>query len=501
MFQSMEMIKSTGCNTTATPTANSTSNTIAPITCHRGVNTKAPDLIVENFDVQISFDDKAVNTPKEHRDSAVNTSSTREMQLSMSRVECVDVAGEEAQPATPKRPLTMQEQIIQRGASQATAFLGSTSSCDSLSPTSPCAQPSLLENELATKTVTETVYSSPASSSQVWSSESGGSSTGGSATQSEIVTSSSSGGKTFSSDEGWQQMSDDVNSSSAGGFSRSTITRTITTSGSAGGGFSSRGGWQQIPSDLDSRDGSGISRSSITKTVTTDSSFGSSGGSAETKVTRTITTSGSAGGGFSRSEETSVPGSGSSRGLALDKGYSKGSAVSKGLQGGSSYMERFGFAAKVTDLSSVGEGVSAQNSESSSLEAGEESSGASVEVHEGTASLLTSITEPSLQSGQVVLVGGGSQQQNSSQNFSSSTTGSLQDMSTGRQELASDSVVVKRLSSGGRLSRHRHSDGGRISLDAQGVFSGHRTGSVEDFMPDDMRRLMNIEMVGSGSKS
>ena len=164
-------------------------------------------------------------------------------------------------------------------------------------------------------------------------------------------------------------------------------------------------------------------------------------------------------------------------------------------------MERFGFAAKVTDLSSVGEGVSAQNSESSSLEAGEESSGASVEVHEGTASLLTSITEPSLQSGQVVLVGGGSQQQNSSQNFSSSTTGSLQDMSTGRQELASESVVVKRLSSGGRLSRHRHSDGGRISLDAQGVFSGHRTGSVEDFMPDDMRRLMNIEMVGSGSKS
>ena len=528
MFQDMDLIKSTGSNTTPTPTTNSSSNTAAPLTSHRGVNTKAPELIVENFDIQISFDDKAVNTPKELRDTGVNTSSSaKEMQLSMSRVECVDVAGEAVspsdmvQPAAPRRPLTMQEQIIQRGASQATAFLGSTSSCDSLSPTSLVGQPSLLENGSATKTVIEKVYTSPSSSRQVWSSQQGRSSGGGSAVQSEIISSSSRGEKLFSSDGGQQLTSDNVSSSDGGVFSQSTITKTITTSGGGGGvggGFSSGGGGQQMSSDLDSSDGGGFSRSTVTKTVITGGgSYGSGGGgSRETKVTRTVTTSGSAGtGDFSRSEVTSAPARGPSHEMAVDESYShsKGSAVRGAPQGGSSYMERFGYSSKVTDLSSIGEGVSSQNSESSSLaEAGEELSGASVEVREGVASLLPSMSEPSLQSGQVLLVGGGSREQNSSQNFSSfsssssssvspSTTGSLQDMSTGKQGLVSESGVVKRLSSGGRLSKHRHSDGGRISLDVQGVFSGRRVGSVEDFMPDDMRRLMNIEMMGSGSKS
>ena len=54
-----------------------------------------------------------------------------------------------------------------------------------------------------------------------------------------------------------------------------------------------------------------------------------------------------------------------------------------------------------------------------------------------------------------------------------------------------------------RLTRHRHSDGGRISQELlqnmQGAFSGRRTGSVEDFMPDDMRRLMNIDTASSSS--
>ena len=528
MFQDMDLIKSTGSNTTPITTTNSSSNTVAPLTSHRGVNTKAPELIVENFDVQISFDDKAVNTPKELRDTGVNTSSSaKEMQLSMSRVECVDVAGEAAspsdmvQPAAPRRPLTMQEQIIQRGASQATAFLGSTSSCDSLSPTSPLGQPSLLENGSATEMVMEKVYSSPSSSQQVWSSQLGRSSGGGSATQSEIVSSSSRGEKLFSGDGGRQLTSDDASSGDGGVLSQSTITKTITTSGGGGGvggGFSSGGGWQRMSGDLDSSDGGGFSRSTVTKTVITGGgSYGSGGGgSRETKVTRTVTTSGSAGSGdFSRSEVTSAPARGPSHQMAVDEGYShsKGSAVRGAPQGGSSYMERFGYSSKVTDLSSIGESVSSQNSESSSLaEAGKESSGASVEVQEGVASLLPSVSEPSLQSGQVLLVGGGSREQNSSQNFSSfssssssslspSATGSLQDMSTGKQGLVSESGVVKRLSSGGRLSRHRHSDGGRISLDAQGVFSGRRVGSVEDFMPDDMRRLMNIEMMGSGSKS
>ncbi|XP_070194306.1 serine-rich adhesin for platelets-like isoform X4 [Littorina saxatilis] len=537
VFQSTDQLRSMGSNTIPSPTANSSSNTITPVTNHRGVNTKAPDLVMENFDLNIAFDQKASNTPREFRDISVNTSS-RDSQLSLSKVECVDVAGEqvEGQPESPKRPLSMQEQILQRGASQASAFLGSTSSSGSPSPTSPGGKSALQDDASMSRTVTETVYTSPVTSRQVWSSQSGsgsgsGSSGGGSSFQTQVIRSSSGGG-------GGLLTSLDSDSSGGGGgggggFSRSTVTRTITSRGGSGGNFSSEGG-QLLSGDFDTGDTSGgVSRSTVTKTITSRSGGLGSGGvvgggrTGETKITKTVTTSGGEGtktvttsGGEGGSSTTTKLMTGPAFDEIDDEYTARKRAEMRGdLSGGSSYLERFGLG-NMSHLGTVTtetfDTVTSETPQSHSLETdgGEEVSSTSLEVREGTASLQSAAVEPT-PSGRVVMMGGrggtevvmgggGGTDQVDSNSFSSTSSSSL--LSSGQPDVVTETVVVKRSAPAtSRPLKHRHSDGGRYSRDlameVQGAFSGRRVGSVEDFMPDDMRRLMNIEATGSGGKS
>ncbi|XP_076440255.1 uncharacterized protein LOC143279864 isoform X4 [Babylonia areolata] len=636
-FQKLQMIKTIGVNTTPTPTNNRSSNTLSPVTMTRGVNTKAAELITENFDIDISFNDKAINTPKQFQDTGVNT-HPREQQLSFTKVESVDVAGEEV-VLSPQRPLTMQEHIIQRGANQASAFIGSTSSSGSLSPTSPRRLP---VNESVTRTMRETVYPSPGAIHQTWTSDS-------SSQQSDL----------FQFEGG--QVSESAGVEGSGGYSRSTVTRTITTTntgtrgvGDLESGSSSRSGGSYrstitrtisgtdegdriITSDNGGQSGNvvstfttsernagggfssslgggeGMQRSTYTKTFISTAGFGAGASSTEggsqgnsitktisggdtlsglgsesersdmvqgSTVTRTITTSGytrrgvgsddldtAIDAGDGRRQESKVMETystgdsgdlfssiggrkrtgittkkiviqrtgASSRGHSNLSSGSSSSFTSKTIpSGGTSYLERFGFAKTsnlsagsnlqtqiVTDQSAVAgsgqsESVSGMSSEAGSVQTqvsgssfssqGTEggSYGTEVEVVQGTAVLQSSGSEPSLQGGQVTLVGGMSVEQGGSQKVAVSS-GSLQDMSSGVQSMVTESVVVKRSSSGSKLSKNRHSDGARLSrelgLDVQGAFSGRRVGSVEDFMPDDMRRLMNIEVTGSKSKS
>ena len=767
VFQSLQVIRNTGSNTIPTRTANSSCNTIPATTVHRGVNTKAPELVTENFDLDISFDNKTMNTSKEYRDTPVNTSA-RELRLSLTQVECVDVPGEDVEGADValRRPLTMQEHIIQRGADQASAFLGGTSSSGSLSSQGSASQ---MEDATVTRTVKETVYTSPSSSHIVWGQ---GSEVRGTGQNQVDIVRSSSGGRVSGGDD-LTAVSGQLGGG-GGGYSRSTVTRTITTSGGTGGRLVDDGGQSstvtrrtiisgggaggrlgdddghsstitkrtittasggvgsRFDTNMDSSDrtttttvintghvgsqfaadvgggiqdgtvtktiitsgdarggiigGSGthetrtsrmvtsggtmeagfagdsggdssqgssvtrtvitsggtggqfvggsnsstqefqtsrvvstggamdagfaghfggdasqgstvtrtvitsgggrggssgdasfdaggrnVHRSMVTRTITTgggevrsgfggdeaDATFdedgrkihrttvtktftsrggvggrfgsdasdatldGGSGGIQRSTVTRTVTTSGGGGGvemigessgsesvvkqavmvrgrvdsSPSRSEVTVMPTLKPSRGLLVEEGYSdgKGIVVHGGLKGGSSYMERFGFGK--TSKVSTGDKVMTQTVESSSLAGQGNTSG--VEVVEGTAVLRSSITEPSVQGGQVRLVETSCQQ--------TSASGSLPDMSSGGEGGATQSTVVKRISSSGRLTKHRHSDGARLSrdlaLEMKGGFSGRRVGSVEDFMPDNMRRFMNINTTGSASSS
>ena len=144
VFHDMKAVIHTGANTTRVDTTTSSSNTTTPTINHTGVNTT----VLENT--------QTPSTPKTSADKAVNTPD-KSAQLSMSKVEYVEVAAE-----APKRPLTRQEQIIQRGANQAFAFLGSTSSSGSLSPTSPKGLFSIPGEESVTESEARLTHSSPA---------------------------------------------------------------------------------------------------------------------------------------------------------------------------------------------------------------------------------------------------------------------------------------------------------------------------------------------------
>ncbi|KAL8598573.1 hypothetical protein ACOMHN_051361 [Nucella lapillus] len=136
MFEKMAAIVSTGSNTVTTPVTNASTNAPTLTTAEKGIHITPTDLLLTQ-DKATSPDCASQN--KVLCDKGANTSS-RESVLCMSKVECVEILGEDVQsPKTsPKRPLTMQEHILKKGADQAFAFLGSTSSSGSLSPTSTC---------------------------------------------------------------------------------------------------------------------------------------------------------------------------------------------------------------------------------------------------------------------------------------------------------------------------------------------------------------------------
>ncbi|KAL8581423.1 hypothetical protein ACOMHN_004308 [Nucella lapillus] len=273
VFHSLQMIKTIGVNTTPTPTAHRASNTLTVPTASRSVNTKAPQLSVENFDVDISFADKGVNTSRRFADTGVNT-NTRELRLAVTKVESIDVAGEEVEgeggaAPSPKRPLTMQEHILQRGASQASAFLGSTSSSGSLSPTSP-----LTEDASVSRTVRETVHTSPASFRHVWTGQ-------GYPQQPHDAL---SGGESGVTDGGVGGV----------GYSRSTVTETTTTSTGGEGDRITADGRSFGDAGYSGGGGGGSYKSTITRTVSggNDGDMTTAGGGNRSTITRTVTSGG-----------------------------------------------------------------------------------------------------------------------------------------------------------------------------------------------------------------
>lgn len=534
-------------NTIPTPTANTASNTLSTSTSTVGINTKSSELVNENFDFEITFKDGSTNTVPELADQGMNTLVTKQVSdIDMRKVESTVAAvgdgsvGEVAVSKTEsvyKRPLTLQEQIIQRGATQASAFLGASSS-EALSATSPTSQDSSTENSF-TETVIETMYTTIGShtakerqpeeaasakavnysvglsysdflegrqakhSSGLLSSPADWTAKGllsssetdegvrrltshTARSESEEVTSSqetdSFEGQSSSRVQG-QTLLSPHSQSSSGNYKEK---QTVTVSDLGGGGqMTSR---QVTVISRSSRGGVGVGGSAGSG----EGGAGSGGGGASSGGG---VGAGSAGGGGAGSGggggAVSAGGGGAGSAGGVGAGGSGGGSGSTAVNGGGvSYLERFGYI-KTSGQSGQSGGSNVYSSNSSGILAS--SSLKSSVGEDGSMELKVTdapLSRSSLQSSVL-----GIQEHNDSSNSSLGLreSGEL----SGKEEAITETVVIKRPSTGSKMLKSRYSDGARFSqdllLESKGMFSGHRVGSVEDFMPDDIRRLMNIE--------
>ncbi|KAK7483501.1 hypothetical protein BaRGS_00025300, partial [Batillaria attramentaria] len=481
VFQGMDQIKNVGSNTIPISTANAGIMTIPNRTSNIGVNTKSPNLVMENFDLQISFDDKGVNTPKQFRDTSVNTSE-RELQLSMSRVECVDVAASEStmEEKVQAQPLTLQEQILQRGSKQASAFISSTSSSGSLSPTSPKGRSSLMDSSSSGRTIEETTtYTTSGGPGITFDSK-------------RDQLDGSAGGKSYLQSEVfsiiWWLWFGCWPAVVHGRLGCQECFRHLVALALELASSCPRVVWE-VWVALRGRQKSPQGPSLVVQALVISAvAVATWKDSAFTK---------SSGGGTVSKTSSDMSGS----------DFTKTSSDMSGAgQGGGDFSRTSWDLSKIgadlpTDMQDTDESVTrsfTQTSESSVKGSGLSDSGMAVD--EGVASLMSTDAASSLMGGQAVLVGG---REGSTQIVEKSSSSSVRGGSPGRKEIITE-TVVKRSSPGSRLTKHRHSDGKitrDIALDLKGAYSGRRVGSVEDFMPDDMRRLMNIETIGSGAGS
>ncbi|XP_025109969.1 uncharacterized protein LOC112573633 isoform X4 [Pomacea canaliculata] len=545
VFHNLGQMKHASNNTIPTPTANTASNTLSTSTSTVGINTKSSELVTENFDFEITFKDGSTNTVPELADQGMNTLVTKQVSdIDMQKVESTVAAvgdgsvGEVAVSKTEsvyKRPLTLQEQIIQRGATQASAFLGASSS-EALSATSPTSQDSSTESGF-TETVIETMYTTIGSHTarerqpeEAASTKAANYSVGLSYSdflegrqakhssgllpsqadwtakgllsssetdegvrrltshtaknESEEVTSSqetdSFEGQSSSRVQG-QTLLSPHSQSSSGNFKEK---QTVTVSDLGGGG------------QMTSRQVTVISRSSRGG-VGVGGSAGSGGGGAGSGGGGASSGggvgAGSGGGGASSGGGGASSGGGVGAGSVggVGAGGSGGGSGSTAVNGGGvSYLERFGFI-KTSGQSGQSGGSNVYSSNSSGILAS--SSLKSSVGEDGSMELKVTdapVSKSSLQSSVL-----GIQEHNDSSNSSLGLreSGEL----SGKEEAITETVVIKRPSTGSKMLKSRYSDGARFSqdllLESKGMFSGHRVGSVEDFMPDDIRRLMNIE--------